>query len=109
MKSMAFLMDIESFIRSVWLRFGMNPPSRVFITSLGRLYIVIDDSDSIVRAMNKNGDIILVTNENLEIIDDNYYRMIRPDRFRYYGCGNIDNRDVVVKYMIYPLLFLRSK
>lgn len=109
MKSMAFVMDTESFVRSIWLRFGMNPPNRVFITSSGRLYIVIDDNGSIIRAMDKNGNIILVVHDNLEIVDDNYYRMIRPDRFKYYGCGYMNDRDVIVKYMIYPLLFLRSK
>jgi hypothetical protein len=108
MKSMAFLMDdIENFIRYIWLRFGMNPPNRVFITTPGQLYIVIDDSGPIVRAMNRNGRIVLITSNNLVDVDENYYRMVHPDRFRYYGCGYMDNRDNVVKRMIYPLLYRR--
>lgn len=85
----------------------MNPPNRVFITTPGQLYIVIDDSGPIVRAMNRNGRIVLITSDNLVDVDENYYRIVHPYRFRYYDCGYMNNRDIVVKHMIYPLLYRR--
>jgi len=95
-------MNITDEIRQIWKQHGLDSPIITLASNNNDLYIVIDDNSSIIRLMDRYGNIFGVA-ANRCLKKNNIYNCNQPiDQLT---CKNLKTRDRFVYETILPLVF----